>query len=60
MCINDYFGGEEALKDTQYRDSVKDEYCKDNNIPFLRFNYKQSENDIEYLLLKQLKKMELI
>ena len=56
----DYFGGEEALKDTQYRDSVKDEYCKDNNIPFLRFNYKQSENDIEDLLLKQLKKMKLI
>ena len=54
------FGGEESLKATQYRDSIKDEYCKDNNIPFLRFNYKQSENDIEDLLLKQLKKMKLI
>ena len=51
------FGGEESLKATQYRDSIKDEYCKDNNIPFLKFNYKQSENDIEDLLLKQLKKM---
>jgi Protein of unknown function (DUF2726). len=54
------FGGEEKLKATQYRDSIKDEYCKENNIPFLRFNYKQSENDIEDLLLKQLKKMKLI
>ena len=56
----EYFGGEEKLKETKYRDSVKDKYCKENNIPFLRFNYKQSENDIEDLLLKQLKKMELI
>ena len=56
----DYFGGEEALKATKYRDSIKDEYCKENNIPFLRFNYKQSENDITDLLLKQLKKMKLI
>ena len=56
----DYFGGEEKLKATKYRDSIKDEYCKENNIPFLRFNYKQSENDITDLLLKQLKKMKLI
>ena len=56
----DYFGGEEALKNTQYRDSLKDEYCKANNIPFLRFNYKQSENDIKDLLLKQLNKIKLI
>ena len=54
------FGGEEKLKATKYRDSIKDEYCKENNIPFLRFNYKQSENDITDLLLKQLKKMKLI
>ena len=33
---------------------------KENNIPFLRFNYKQSENDIKDLLLKQLKKLKLI
>ena len=56
----DYFGGKEALRDRQYRDSLKDKYCKANNIPFLRFNYKQSENDIKDLLLKQLKKMKLI
>ena len=54
------FGGEKSLKATQYRDYVKNEYCKENNIPFLRFNYKQSENDITDLLLKQLKKMKLI
>ena len=58
--VIDIFGGKEALKSTQYRDSVKDEYCKENNIPFIRFNYKQSENDITNLLLKQLKKMKLI
>ena len=56
----DYFGGKEELRDTQYRDSLKDKYCKENNIPFIRFNYKQSENDITDLLLKQLKKMKLI
>ena len=54
------FGGEKKLKATQYRDYVKNEYCKENNIPFLRFNYKQSENDITDLLLKQIKKMKLI
>ena len=58
--VIDIFGGKEALKSTQYRDSVKDDYCKENNIPFIRFNYKQSENDITNLLLKQLKKMKLI
>ena len=56
----DYFGGDATLQATQYRDSIKDEYCKENNIPFIRFNYKQSENDITDLLLKQLKKMKLI
>ena len=56
----EYFGGEEKLKATQYRDYLKDEYCKENNISFLRFNYKQSETDITDLLLKQLKKMKLI
>ena len=56
----DYFGGKEALRDTQYRDSLKDKYCKENNIPFIRFNYKQSETDITDLLLKQLKKLKLI
>ena len=54
------FGGEEKLKATQYRDYVKNEYCKENNISFIRFNYKQSENDITDLLLKQLKRMKLI
>ena len=56
----DYFGGDATLQAAQYRDSIKDEYCKENNIPFIRFNYKQSENDIKDLLLKQLKKMKLI
>ena len=56
----EYFGGEEALKDTQYRDSIKDEYCKENNIPFIRFNYKQSEDYIIKVLLKQLKKLKVI
>ena len=56
----DYFGGDTTLQAAQYRDSIKDEYCKENNIPFIRFNYKQSENDITDLLLKQLKKMKLI
>jgi len=30
------FGGEKAFKDTQYRDSVKNEFCKNNGIDLIR------------------------
>lgn len=31
-----YFGGQEALKATQERDKIKNEYCKNNNITLIR------------------------
>ena len=46
------FGGEKSLKSTQYRDSVKDKYCKENNIPFCRFSYAQSELEITKIILR--------
>ena len=36
---SDFFGGEENLKQVQLRDSIKNQYCKDNNIPLLRIRY---------------------
>ena len=31
----EYWGGEETLKNVQYRDNIKMEYCKNNNIPLI-------------------------
>jgi Protein of unknown function (DUF2726). len=53
----DYFGGEEAFQATQYRDSVKDEYCKVNNIPFVRFSYTKNKMEIKSELLEKLKEV---
>lgn len=55
------FGGityEEAvgkLKLTQHRDSIKNEYCKQNNIPLLRIPY-WGFNNIEQILTNELSK----
>lgn len=32
----DFFGGQKALEDLQYRDKMKEEYCKNNNIKLIR------------------------
>ncbi|WP_414842350.1 DUF2726 domain-containing protein [Enterococcus saccharolyticus] len=37
----DSWGGEETLKQTQLRDSIKNEYCKENDIPLLRIKYNE-------------------
>jgi len=34
---------EEKLKECQQRDSIKNNYCKDHNIPLLRISYKQKK-----------------
>lgn len=39
------------LKDIQYRDKLKDDYARDNNIPLLRIPYTE-KNNIEYLIDK--------
>lgn len=35
------WGGEEALALTQLRDQIKNQYCKENNIPLLRIKYNE-------------------
>lgn len=50
------FSKEEAIKkfeDTKYRDSVKDDFCKENNIKLVRISYKQMKK-IEEILTKHM------
>ncbi len=51
---SEYFGGEEKLKSTQLNDQIKNEYCKNNNIPLLRIPYWDFKN-IEIILTNFLK-----
>ena len=37
---------EEKLKIQQERDAIKTEYCKNNNIKLIRFNYLQTSEEI--------------
>lgn len=37
-----YFGGEDAFKQIQLRDKIKNEYCKLNNIRLIRISYKEN------------------
>lgn len=48
---------EENLKTLQLRDKIKNQYCKDNNIPLLRIRY---DEDIEEKLAEFLKELDLI
>ena len=43
----EYFGGNDSFKLRQEYDSIKDEYCKINNIPLLRLPYYLSNEDIK-------------
>jgi len=36
---NNFFGGDESFKNTQIRDNIKNEYCKQKNINLLRIKY---------------------
>ena len=50
--LNSYFNKtEEDLKETQKRDNIKTQYCKDNNINLLRISYWEFKN-IENILNK--------
>ena len=49
-----HFGGNDALLETQHRDNIKNEYCKNNNIRLIRIPYTQY-NNIEYILNRELK-----
>lgn len=47
----DYFGGEDGYRQTVYRDEIKNQYCKNNNIPLLRLPYYLSNDEIKEKIL---------
>ena len=49
----DYFGGDDALRNTKCRDEIKTQYCKENNIKLIRIPYWEFDN-IEEILNKEL------
>lgn len=53
------FGGEDGLKDTQLRDSIKTNFALSNNIPLLRIPYTEQDN-IESILTNKLKELNFI
>jgi len=55
----DYFGGENKFKEQQYRDKIKNNYCKQNNIPLLRIPYWDFSN-LEEILDKELKQLQCV
>ena len=52
----DLFGGKEELIKTKFRDNIKNEYCKINNINLIRISYK--DKNIEEILKERLKDYE--
>lgn len=49
-----YFGGLDKFIDTKIRDTIKNEYCKKNNIKLIRIPYWEFDN-IEEILKRELK-----
>ncbi len=47
----DFFGGQAGLGLTQYRDQIKNKYCKENNIPLLRLKYDLKDSEIKEKIL---------
>ena len=56
FIAQELYGGEEELIRTQYRDNIKNEYCKNKNINLIRISYK--DKNIEEILNERLKKYE--
>jgi len=50
------WGGEETLREVQYRDQIKTKYCEVNEINLLRIPYTLSRNEIVDILNKQFNK----
>ncbi len=48
----EFFGGQKAFELLQKCDKIKNNYCNTNNIPLLRVNYFQIEEEI-ILIVKQ-------
>ena len=53
------FGGEDVLKDTQFRDKIKNDFAKEKEIPLLRIPYTEQDN-IESILTNKLKELDFI
>lgn len=50
------WGGEKGLSETQYRDSIKNNYCLANNIPLIRIPYTHLDNlSVDDILLDKTK-----
>ena len=50
------WGGEKGLSETQYRDSIKNNYCLANNIPLIRIPYVHLDNlSVDDILLDKTK-----
>lgn len=47
----EYFGGVNNFNEQIIRDSIKNKFCKENNIPLLRLSYKQELKEIEKLII---------
>lgn len=53
------FGGEDVLKETQFRDQIKTKFALSKNIPLLRIPYTEQDN-IEQILTNKLKELNFI
>ena len=51
--VNEHFGGEEEFERTKIRDTIKNEYCKKNNIKLIRIPYWDYDR-IEEILKREL------
>lgn len=55
----EYFGGEDVLRDTQFRDKIKNDFAKEKDIPLFRIPYTEQDN-IESILTNKLKELNFI
>lgn len=42
----EYFGGQDGFQQTQIRDNIKNQYCKNNNIKLIRIRYNENVQNI--------------
>lgn len=47
----EWFGGQKSFEKTKIRDNIKNNYCKNNNIKLIRFDYKQTDEEIKTILI---------
>ncbi|QGJ84982.1 hypothetical protein [Lactococcus phage P1048] len=55
----DAWGGDNGLKDTQFRDQIKNDFALSKNIPLLRMPYTEQDN-IKQILTNKLKELDFI